>query len=639
MTDGTEKSIPQQVADEAAAAPADEAQVLGRTLALPAPEPVEADSMEPEKTIQPAEAAANEPSVPVQVPETDQTATGADATQPAEAELEATKALQPVLAPTTPPPVEPVDDHQLFTVEDGVLGKLALMHTPIEEVFVKADNGSFYDAMPVESPRFLKHIAWRSYKTSDAVPSKAELKKVMRKLAWTGLFDGAQNASFIRYAKIGDTLYVDLADRAGHYVEITADGWNLHRHDINSPWFLRKPSMLEQVKPEKGGSIADLARFLNVRSEEQFILIAAFILGAMYPNGPFPMLTVHGPQGAAKSTMLRIIGSLVDPSVAVLTSEPKSEQDLFIAASHGWLQCIDNVSAIKDKMSNAYCRLTTGGTFRTRKLYTTNEEVVITVKRPVAFNGITPFAKQNDFLDRSIWIELSPIAASDRRTESEFWAEWERARPKILGAFYSAMATALKNYDQVKLDSLPRLADFARWVVAAEPACPWEGGKFLSAYEANRAEMVDMAIEADPIATAALRLMAGQNAWRGTSTELFRALHALVPEDLRKQSDWPQAPVALSNRLMRLEGFLATKGIEIVRKRLPDRRLIILSKSERQPAALADELPSLHDPSQPAVETVEVEAQEADAEQFEVEASLAAQYEAEAAPATVRARV
>lgn len=535
-----------------------------------------------------------------QTPETDLDDFETDDLQKVQAQDEAAESAEQAVPDPTPGDTPAVDataqdaaeqvteqdaDTKTFMIKDEVLGTVALMHTSTEEVFAKVDNGRFYETMPVESPRFLKHIAWRHYKKLGDVPSKAELKKLMRKLVWTGLFDGTQNASFIRYAKIGDALYVDLGDRAGHYVKITGDGWDLHRHEINSPWFPRKPNMLEQVKPEKGGSIADLKPFLNIRSEVQFILIVGFILGAMNPNGPFPMLTVHGPQGAAKSTMLRIIGSLVDPSFATLSSEPKSVQDLFIAASHGWLQNIDNVSAIKDTMSNAYCRMTTGATFRTRKLYTTNEEVIITVKCPLAFNGITMFAKQNDFLDRSIWIELASISTSRRRTENEFWTAWEQTRPKILGAFYSALATAMKNYDQVELDSMPRLADFAKWVVAAEPACPWESGKFLEVYEENRGEMIDMAIEADPIAEATMRLMAGQSIWQGNSTELLRALQALATDDLRKQKDWPKAPNVLSTRLMRLEGFLSSKGIGITRERRPDKRLVILTKINGEKSA------------------------------------------------------
>ncbi len=392
---------------------------------------------------------------------------------------------------------------------------------------------------------------------------------------------------------MGSVIYVDLCDRAGHFVKITPDRVSIQRHDCDSEWFLRHANMLAQVKPEPGGSINDLRPFLNLRSETQFILVVAFILGAMYPDGSFPILNVCGPQGAAKSTLFRCIRSIVDPSIAPLTSAPKSKEDLFITASHGWLHCFDNMSNLSHLMSDACCEVSSGGAIRKRVLYTNDEEFIIEAKNPLAFNGIAPFAEQNDFLDRSISIELAPISHGNRMTEGKFWAEWEKARPKILGAFYSALAMALKNVDQVKLDSLPRMADFARWVVASEPACPWENGRFLKAYENNRCEMVDMAIEGDPVAEAVLKLLDGQNKWEGTASELLRYFNEKY-EEISKKPKWPKTPIVLSNRLMRLEGFLAVKGITIERRRTQDKRLIILSKTEENVAAV-----DAHKPARP----------------------------------------
>ena len=112
-------------------------------------------------------------------------------------------------------------------------------------------------------------------------------------------------------------------------------------------------------------------------------------------------------------------------------------------------------------MSDAYCRLTTEGTYRTRKLYTNTQEVIIKLKRPVAINGIAHYAHQNDYLDRSISLELSSISSFNREPEREFWAKWEIARPRILGALYSAISVALSSIDDVKPAGLPRMADFA----------------------------------------------------------------------------------------------------------------------------------------------------------------------------------
>jgi hypothetical protein len=319
--------------------------------------------------------------------------------------------------------------------------------------------------------------------------------------------------------------------------------------------------MLPLPRPVKGGDIKDLAPFLNIRSETDFISMVGWTLGSMYPAGPFPMLTLHGPQGTGKSMTVKLLRSLIDPSEAALTALPESEVDLFISAERTWLLSFDNVSEIKPKMTDGVCRLTHDGVIRKRKLYTNNQEVILRAKRPVVFNGIPYFARQNDFIDRTIFVNQPSIQSFNRRPEYEIWTAWEKARPLILGALYDALAAALRNLDRVKLDSLPRMADFARFVVAAEPACPWAPGAFIRAYENNRADMVDMALEADPLGDAILNLMEDKAVWSNTSTELLNTLKTVTPDLVQKDKDWPKAPNALSNRLMRLEGFLGNKGL------------------------------------------------------------------------------
>jgi len=48
---------------------------------------------------------------------------------------------------------------------------------------------------------------------------------------------------------------------------------------------------------------------------------------------------------------------------------PREDRDLFIAAVNGWVLAFDNVSALPDWISDTLCRLSTGGGFATRQLY------------------------------------------------------------------------------------------------------------------------------------------------------------------------------------------------------------------------------------------------------------------------------
>jgi len=79
---------------------------------------------------------------------------------------------------------------------------------------------------------------------------------------------------------------------------------------------------------------------------------------------------------------------LSDPNKADLRATPKDERDLAIAAEHGRVLAFDNLTFLGDSLSNALCRLATGGGFATRELFTDEGEVIFESQRPVTLNGI-----------------------------------------------------------------------------------------------------------------------------------------------------------------------------------------------------------------------------------------------------------
>jgi hypothetical protein len=56
--------------------------------------------------------------------------------------------------------------------------------------------------------------------------------------------------------------------------------------------------------------------------------------------------------------------------------------DLVIAAANGWVVSLDNLSHLQKWLSNAICRLSTGGGFATRELYSDADEVLSTHSAP-----------------------------------------------------------------------------------------------------------------------------------------------------------------------------------------------------------------------------------------------------------------
>src|ERR1700685_3200463 len=104
----------------------------------------------------------------------------------------------------------------------------------------------------------------------------------------------------------------------------------------------------------------------------------------------------------------------------------------------------DNVSYLPDWLSDALCRLSTGGGFATRSLYTDGEEALFDAMRPIILNGIADVATRGDLLDRAIPLTLEPIHDENRRTEEKLMADFEIKRPFILGALLDMMAHGLK---------------------------------------------------------------------------------------------------------------------------------------------------------------------------------------------------
>jgi hypothetical protein len=103
--------------------------------------------------------------------------------------------------------------------------------------------------------------------------------------------------------------------------------------------------MLQLPTPVKGGSIDELRTLLNLAENADWTLAKAWLVQALRPPGPYPVLVMHGEQGSAKSTTSRMLRALTDPSTAPLRTEPRNGRDLMIAATYSWLIGLDNLGS------------------------------------------------------------------------------------------------------------------------------------------------------------------------------------------------------------------------------------------------------------------------------------------------------
>jgi hypothetical protein len=450
-------------------------------------------------------------------------------------------------------------------VEMALANGVGLFHTPggcDSEGYVTIPANDHTENWPIGSKvfrRWLSRLLWQGHRKT---PSAQAVQDAINVLAGMALHEGAEHTVAVRVAEHGGVIYLDLANDAWQTVEITRDGW----HVTSSPpvKFIRRRGMFALPTPVRGGSIDELRPLVNIPDDDAWMLYVAWLVAAHRPGRPFPVLCVNGEQGSAKSTAVRMARRLIDPSKSDVRRPPRDERDLMIAANNSWVVAYDNLSSLPRWLSDAICTLATGGGLSTRELYTDDDEKLFDAVRPVMLNGIPDVATEGDLLDRGLALTLPQIPDDRRRDENELWSHFEQVRPRVQGALLDAVSAALLHRPGVRLASKPRMADFASWVVAAEPALPWGRGAFLAAYTANRRATNALALESSIIAPPILSLMAQRRSWHGTVAELLAALEAPHADDkVVKRKEWPNSPRGLSGELRRLAPNLRRSGIEV----------------------------------------------------------------------------
>lgn len=433
-----------------------------------------------------------------------------------------------------------------------------LFHTAEKEAFVTINRRQTWR---VDDDSYRLILRGRLHEHG-IVATKSALDDAVATLESKAIFDGPEYCVHVRSAQDGDNIYIDLCNDNWEAVTITSKGFSIV---VDPPVrFVRYPGMLPLPTPVEGGNVSELRGFINV-TDEDWPLVVSWLMAAIRPTGPFPILVVNGEHGSCKSTTCRRLRSLVDPNSVALRDTPKNEQTLMIWAKHAHVIALDNLSSMSKDLSNAMCRLSTGGGHSERANYTDDGEALFYSIRPQIVNGISDFATRSDFLDRALVVNLPVVPKSARKTEKELDARFAEVHASIFGALLTAAAHGLSRLPEVEeLDiDLPRLADFAHWMIAVESALGWEQGTFLKAINRSEDQSHELAIADSPVAQEVRRFVKKKREYDGPWERLLAELNKFAGRATKRRDGWPKNGQALSGKVRERAQNLRGVGISV----------------------------------------------------------------------------
>lgn len=424
--------------------------------------------------------------------------------------------------------------------------------------FSRSTEGGALFAIPLGGPHiahdmgdsaFGNLLASRFYAATGDAASGEAISSAMRVMEADAAAADAEPVH-IRVADFEGGLVLDLGDESGRAVQVDSKGWRVLNR---SPVPFRRTAITGAMPvPERGGSIGDLAAFLNVDDKSREVLVG-WMLAAWRPSVPCPILLLSGGQGTGKSSATRILSRIVDPSSCEDRQPPRDNEQLLMAAQCSRLVLLDNVSAVSQDLSDSLCRLCTGGGFIKRKLYTNAGITAATFRRAAILNSIDVAAIRGDFAERVVVCDLAQIPSGERRFEEDLNREFNNAHPQIFGSLLDIMAKTLTQIDTVRLDRVPRMADFARLVGAMDSAT---GSNALATYAGQEARVAEDVLESSPIAPFLIDCVRNAGFVRGLAGEI---LEAISPPGNRPKALNITAR-KLSGELRRLKPALETAG-------------------------------------------------------------------------------
>ncbi len=364
---------------------------------------------------------------------------------------------------------------------DKILKDTELFKNTSDEPYITINGRT----MRIDSTMFKNWLVIEYHKETGSYLKDRQIKDIAQNVRCRAIF-GIGNKNIEVFNRVGysddkENIYIDLVDENFNLVQLNKKGWNVITPKSIAVKFETTQNMNPLPYPKGRGDINKLWQHTNITKDNDKRLVLAWLINCLIPFDGYPILVLYGGQGTAKSTTQSNLRDLIDPSQGNLRNKIQKSDFLGKQAFNNYIVSLDSLGTGKAGLSpseqNALCTISTGGVISNRKLHT-NEEILQKVKNPIMMNGISGFVTAQDLISRSIILTLEPFN-KPKRDDNEVSMAFENDKSEIFGALLDLTAKVLKVLPTLKVNNLPRMAEFGMIGTALERILDKTQGEIL----------------------------------------------------------------------------------------------------------------------------------------------------------------
>lgn len=165
---------------------------------------------------------------------------------------------------------------------------------------------------------------------------------------------------------------------------------------------------------------------------------------------------------------------------------------------------------------------------------------------------------RGDLADRMVLIDLERISMRDRRNEQELERAFSEVYAGLLGALFTLAAEVLTVRESVTMSEAPRMADFARILVAIDKIL---GTHAVATYLDQSKRLAEDLIDEDPVANYLIAVVDRDGSWMGSNMQLCSQV--AKTQSAHGRVARPMTPHRMAAHLKRLAPSLRAAGYTV----------------------------------------------------------------------------